>query len=467
MKNKILRHSIFSTRAWALGSVSRTSLVIASFIVIMSTLFVACEYENNPATIYDPSAALDTTGKPVITGIAPATQAVAGVREITITGTNMGVKTINGTPDTPWVVIGGVSALIKDIQSTSITIYRPRLSNDNYDKAIYVSVTDPNIQAKSSSIPYMVDNPGATTGDYSSAAGISATLNAIDFDNQEYLYAEAGNRNAYKTDFAGVTQIVVLNPTMLPTSAIFNNVTAMSFGPGLYKRNLYFVAGRNSVSRIYVTDTSVANNDRNCRPVTLTTPAGVSALDFDENGNVYVGGNGVIYTADTSVGTSSAPTFTAITGYETINIRKIRVFKAAGITYLYVSDSSHVWRSQLASSLDPGTPLVNLGASAELSSCAISSFDLDVNGTLYLCLQHHPQYSLFVRENDGSVTPFYSDASILPNTVDKIAFGPNNYLYLVSGTLQSTPGTYAAGRIYRLILDRNGAPYYGRTFIQN
>ncbi len=435
--------------------------------MILSMAFAACEYENNPAVIYDPSASLDTTGKPVITGITPAAQAVAGVREITITGSNLGVKTVNGTTDTPWVIVGGVSALIKDIQSTSITIYRPRLSNDNYDKAISLSVTDPNIQAKSSSIPYMIENPGATTGDYSSTAGISATLNAIDFDNQEYLYAEAGNRNTYKYDFAGVTLLVVLNPTMLPTSAIFSNVTAMSFGPGLYKRNLYFVAGRASVSRIYVTDTSVANNDRNCRPVTLTTPAAVSAMDFDENGNIYVGGNGVIYTADTSVGTRSAPTFTAITGYENINIRKIRVFKAAGVTYLYVSDSSRVWRSQLGSSLDPGIPLVNLGASAEFSSCAISSFDLDVNGTLYLCLKHHPQYSLFVGENDGSITPFYGDASILPNTVDKITFGPNNYLYLVSSTLQSSPGTYAAGRIFRLILDRNGAPYYGRTFIQN
>ena len=449
MKNEKLRQNIFLKRTFMKGCISPWSIFVVWCIVIMPVLFIACEYKNKPAD--NPVASSDNTGKPVITSITPATQAVAGVREITIVGTNLGIK--NG--DTNWIFIGGMQPKIKEIQNSSITIYRPALSNDHYGKPLYVNITDPKMLTVSSSITYMVELPGAVVGAYPAANFPTILASECDNQAQENLYTTYG-KTLYKTDFAGVTQSVVLNAANL-LSSDYASATALSFGPGSHGRNLFIAVGKSYIARLYVADTLARTN----LPVKLTVPAAVSQLDFDEKGNLYVGGNGYLYVADSSVGTGAAPPFTPITGYTgSVNIIKIRVVKESGIQYLYVADSTHVWKSQAGSSFNGGTPLVDLSAHTELSGCTISSFDLDENGSIFLCLKHHPIYSLFIRENDGSITPFYSDSNILPNTVDKLMWGNSKYLYLVSSSLTGS------GKIYRLTLDRNGALYQGRTFIR-
>lgn len=452
MKNKKIRHSTFSERAFAHGFISRWLLIGAMFTVILSALFEACEYENNPAAIYNPSAALDTTGKPVITGITPATQAAAGVREITITGVNL-----TGT-DTSWVIIGGASPVIKNRQSTSITFYRPALTSDRYDKPISVSVTDPTMEATSSNIAYYVETPGVVTGDYSIS---SKPLGGADFDSAGNVYVIT-NKTLYRIDFAGVTQTTLANSAAL-TSSDFNSPPFVCFGPASNNRNLFIAAANQS----YIWRLAESGIFSSGKPVKLLVPSAVNTIDFDENGNLYTAGNGNFYVADKSVGDSAAPIFTEISGYAGVtNLVKIRIFNesSSGNKYIYIADSMHVWKALLSdSSLAMGAPLVDLSAHSELSGCTISSFDIDHNGSIFLCLQHNPSYSLFFVESDGSITPFYRDPNILPKTVDKLVWGNSNYLYLISSSLQSVPGTYASGRIYRMILDRNGAPYYGRN----
>jgi hypothetical protein len=457
MKNEKLRQNIFSKRIFTKGCISHWPMFGVCCLLVLPVLFIACEYNNKPAMIYDPTVANDTTGRPTITGILPAAQAAAGAREITIIGTNLGIK--NGT-DTNWVFIGGVRPKIKDIQNSSITIYRPQLSTDKYDKSILVSVTDPKMLTESSNKAYVVESPGAIAGDYTSLS----TILAADCDNQvqENLYTTAG-KNLYKTDFAGVTQSIVLNPVNL-LSGDYNAATAISFGPGTHGRNIFIAVGKNYIARLYVADTLARTN----LPIKLTVPAAVSQLDFDENGYMYTGGDGILYVADTSVASGTAPTFTQLTGYAGGMTKKIRVVKESGSQYLYVADSLRVWKSPVSGTSSTFNPtlLVDLITHPELSGCTISSFELDENGSVFLCLKHHPIYSLFIREYDGSITPFYGDPNILPNTVDKLMWGNSKYLYLISSSLQSSPGTFASGRIYRLILDRNGAPYQGRKFIK-
>ncbi len=451
MKNEKLNQSIFSKRTFAKGCISPWSIFVACCILIMPILFIACEYDNKPGVIY-PAMTIDTTGRPVIASIAPATQASAGVREITITGVNLGIK--NGT-DSMWVFIGGVRPIIKEIQNSYITIYRPQLSSDHYGKPIYVSVTDPKILSVSSSLTYSVESPGAVVGAYATAT--FPTLLAAECDNQaqENVYTTAA-KNVWKTDFAGVTQTNELNPVNL-LSSDYASITAMSFGPGAYEKNLFIAVGKTYIARVFVADTTSGN--KKYIPTKLTVPGAVSQLDFDGNGNMYTGGNGNLYVADSSVGTSAAPTFTPISGYTGGNITKIRVVKESGNQYLYVADSTHVWKSPAGSSFN-GTLLVDLSTHPELSGCTISSFDLDVNSSIFLCLKNNPNYSLFIRENDGAITPFYNDPNILPNTVTKLMWGNSKYLYLMSTTLT------VDGKIYRLTLDRNGAPYQGRAFIK-
>ena len=302
MKNEKVRQNIFSKKVFTKGSLSPRLIFFVCCMVMIPVLFIACEYSNKPGIIYDPNVSVDVSGKPTITGIAPAAGAVGGVREITINGTNLGV--VNG--DTNLVYFGAVRPLIKEIHDSYITIYRPRLSNDHYDRTITVSVTNPNLLTVSSSFSYNVQAPGALAGDYSAP---QSPLLAVEFDNQttaENCYATAG-KTLYKTDFAGVTQITVLNAVAL-LSGDYNAITAMAFGPGSFGRNLFISVGKNYIARIAVFDTINKNN----KPIKLTLPAVVSQLDFDANGNIYIAGNGNLYVADTSVGNSAAPIFTTI-----------------------------------------------------------------------------------------------------------------------------------------------------------
>jgi len=310
----------------------------------------------------------------------------------------------------------------------------------------------------SSHIAYAMELPGTVVGNYSAMP----SLLAVELDNQENIYTTSA-RTVYETDFAGVTQTTLINMAEFggPTVTEYTYITAMSFGPGAYGRNLFIADGLNHISRICVLDTIWNAN----RPVKLPVPGVVSQLDFDEKGNIYTAGNGNLYFADSSVGMGTAPTFTAISGYPPIanmNLIKIRVVKESGNQYLYVADPTHVWKSQVmgVGSSFNGTLLVDLSTHPELSGCTISSFEIDENSSIFLCLKNSPKYSLFICENNGSVTPFYSDPRILPNTVDKLMWGNSKYLYLISSSLSG------AGKIYRMTLDRNGAPYQGRTFIK-
>jgi len=410
----------------------------------------------------------DTTGRPVITGMVPAGQASAGVREIRIVGTNLGMS---GT-DTNWILFGGVRPIIKEIQDSYVTIYRPQLSTDHYGgKPSIVSVTNPKMAYAPSHTTYYVESPGAFVGSYPTATFASIVAAECDNQPQENLYTTTPTKFMYKTDFSGVTQINVLTPPILIGSE-FATIGAMSFGPGVRKQNLFIAAGKNYISRLYVADTISASTNKITK---LAVPTTVTQLDFDEKGNLYVGGydavslSGKLYVADSSVG-SSVPAFTPMTGYTGgANIIKIRVVKESGNDYLYVADSLSIWKGQISgNSLTNPQVVVNLAGTA-LSACRITSFALDEHSSIFLCLKNSPNYSLFIKENDGSVTPFYQDSTILPNTVDKLMWGNSNFLYLISSSLT---GSNASNKIYRLTLDysdgtpRKGAPYYGRTFIR-
>jgi hypothetical protein len=325
-------------------------------------------------------------------------------------------------------------------------VHRPQLQNSNYNAKIYVSVTAPQAIDTSTNIEYMVESPGAVVGDY----GALNAIVAVDFDKQENLFAVVG-RNVWRNDPAGVllTQI----PGSFPTSL---RVTDAKFGPGTVGVNLYLAAGTNILYRTRV-DTNLS------RVAIDTLPGNVSMLDFDVNGNIYSGGSGGIFMSNLSDGTTSQSSL----GYEGINIKGIRVFNG----FLYVADSLNVWRSSINSdgTLSGNETLVSLSSLPALSGCFINSFAVDENANIYLCLRNHQRYSIFFRENDGSVAPYYYE-NILPNTVEQLVWGNDRYLYLISATLGPngvpvTAAPFGSGRIFKMTVDKNGAPYQGRKFL--
>jgi hypothetical protein len=447
MKNYILANN---------NSLSKNTSGIRKFLgltlfiscsILMPVFFNACEKFEEPGTIYEPSTK-STTNDPAITGISPANVAVAGVsgRVIKIYGKNLGVK--NGT-DTNWVYIGGQRAIIKEIvPNTSITVARPVLSPGKYGTKIVLSVTDPNSIDTSSRVDYMIESPGALLGDYSS---IVQTMMAVDIDNDENIYFVAG-RQVWRNDISGVTLTQTLGTSNLVGD--FRGTTDARFGPGSPGKVLYIAVGKNYFYSIRV-DT-ISTSIKSVKSSTL--PAVVTKLEFDADGNMYAGGSEGIFKINTTDGSVSANL-----GYQGIVIKQIRIFD----NNIYVADSTHIWKSQLGgSTLDKGNPVVDLTSIPSLNSCRISSFVLDEGGNLYLCLRNHPKYSVFVREENGSITPFYDDENILPNTVEQLVWANSGNLYLISNSLPgATAGTWSPSRVFLMKMDRKGAPYLGRNFL--
>jgi hypothetical protein len=427
--------------------------LIVNLFIFFILIFTGCVDFEEPAALNDPKE-WDTSNDPVITSISPDAIATGGIREIKIAGNNLGIK--NNT-DTPWVFIGGVRGQIKEILPNEITIYRPNLSEDHYDSQIFVNVTDPNAINTSSNLEYAVEDPGDVLGDYGGAFCANVILSG-DLDQNENLFV-ATSRAVWRNDPTGNT-LTVMASNFTPAAA-FRSITDAKFGPGGGSNglNMYLSNGTNTIYRVLLADSTIVGTTR---PTAVDTVGGpVSELDFDQNGNLYsVGSGGLFFTNLTDGSTSSSLGYNGIT-----NVKGIRIFNG----YVYVADSLNIWRSQISGTSIVGQEsLVDLAAFSSFSNCIISSFDLDADGNIVMCIRNYPGYSLFIRESDGSVTPFYEVASILPSTADQVIWGNSRQLYLMSGSLRATPPLtgYASARVFRMSYNKNGAPHLGRNFLE-
>ncbi|MGE5861066.1 MAG: IPT/TIG domain-containing protein, partial [Ignavibacteria bacterium] len=218
---------------------SKQKNLILNLFVFSILIFTGCVDFEEPAAIYDPS--VTKTNDPVITSVDPAGIARGGVREIRINGQNLGVK----GSDTDWVFIGGVRATIKEvIQTNAVIVYRPQLTEDNYDSPIQINITAPKAIDTSANIEYIVESPGGFIGTYSL---ITAAINGVDFDKDENIYV-VSNRTVYRNDPTGNTLTTLL--TSLPGA--FRTISDVKFGPGESGLDLYLVNGTNIVSRVRV-----------------------------------------------------------------------------------------------------------------------------------------------------------------------------------------------------------------------
>lgn len=406
-------------------------LFSVSFIFFLSN---GCKDYKEPDIIYNPNT-VDNTKNPVINSVTPSGTAIAGVREITILGDNF------TTGDTTWVFVGAnSSAIIKSITKTQIDLYRPT----NFGNSLDIKVVVPSVDVVGKLSNYNIESPIDSLLIFRVGSGIPDFF-AMDIDkNGTYWVCSPREIDTVTAD--GLLFGTFKDKNNGLTTA-FNSFTDMKFGRGGY---LYTLVGRPDIYRISTKNSSI-------RPqIYATLPGNTSKLDFDANGNLYTGGNTGLYVVTPNTdSTGTNPTLPA--GYTGVTFIEIRVFN----NYVYVADSKNLWRSSIDGNGGVGSQeqLVNLNNLSGLESYAISSFNLDSDGIVYLCLTNHPQYSLFVLESDGSVTPFYVD-NIIPINVKQILWGYNSrYLYLNRSKMVSS-----GMRIYRVGMKKAGATNYGREF---
>jgi hypothetical protein len=391
-------------------------LVIYSLVILIN----GCKNYDEPGLINDPNKSYSQS--PKISSVSPANSAIAGVREIVINGENFAV---NGK-DTNWVFIGGKPAPIKSVAANKIVVYRPNVSGTS----LTIEVAIPMALGLSKITGYNIEKPIAQFGDFQYE---NYALMAIEVDNQENLYI-ATRRKVMKLTPDGI------NLTTLSTlGSTYAKITDMKLGKDGY---LYLLIDKTTLNRI--------NTATGADEIYVTLPNICSVLDFDADKNIYAAKQSGIYVV------SSGKSVTSSGKYADVELVELRVYN----NYVYVANSNHIWRNKILDTkgtLGDNETVVDLTTTSEFKLCEISHFNIGSDGTIILCLRSHPKYSIFVVESDKSITPFYK-VDILPRSVDQLIWGSGRNLYLNRGLTLTRDSL----RVFRMGMDKNGAPYLGR-----
>ncbi|NLT51478.1 MAG: hypothetical protein GXX85_11225 [Ignavibacteria bacterium] len=394
---------------------------ILSIPAITLLLFTACNEFIEPEKIYDENKTLNSG--PQITSILPSDSAVAGVREIIINGSGFAVN----STDTNWVFVGGEPALIKSISENQIVFYRPAKAGND----LTISVVIPSAEGFGKKEHYKVGQAISNWGDLQF---LPNKIMAIEVGNDESLFI-ATQTKLYKLDPDGIilTEIVTFK------GADFLKFTDIKFGPDGY---LYACTDKDKVFQIDpVTGDQTTYIDLNQR---------TTRLDFDQSGNLYAAKRKGVFIVTPS------KTVTATNVMSGTEIVEMRVYNGS----LYLATSKQIVKYSIQDgALVNEQQVTDLNTVAGFSNCSISSFNINSEGIILLCLSSHPAYSLFVLENNGAITPYYYAEKIIPRGIDQIVYGNDKFLYLNRGI---TVAASDSVRLFKMGMDKAGAPYLGR-----
>lgn len=394
---------------------------ILILILLIIGALSACEKFVDPPQIYKPDAKYSES--PVITSVIPADDAIAGVREIIINGSNFAVN----NEDTNWVKIGGVDADIKSITENEIVVYRPSSFGDN----LSITVTIPTALSVASVPEYDVEEPIADHGNFSTNA---YDLFSIESDLEDNLYIGT-RREIQKLSADGI-----FLSTVGEYPSAFAKITELKFGPEGY---LYAALSKKEIYKIDI-NTGVETEY-------VKLPKNIEKIDFDKNGNLFAARRDGIYVVQSDL------TITETLLYDNERVNELRVYN----DYLYVALDEKLSRNKILDdkgNLGEIEEIINLENIEGFGVAEISSFNIDSEGVFVLAIKSHETHSLFVLENDGSLAPFYK-ADIIPMDIDQIVYGNDRYMYLNRGSLDSD-----SLRVFKMGMVNKGAPYLGRKF---
>ncbi|MEG8946311.1 IPT/TIG domain-containing protein [Rosettibacter firmus] len=396
------------------------------FIVVITIAgLIKCTKYEEPPLIFNPES-LQLAPSPKVSSIIPKDSARAGVREIIINGENFGV-----TPDNNTIVfVGGKITEIKSLSPNQIVIYRPQLELSKYNKPLDVVISVQKALELAKIKNYKINIPYEQYGDFNN---YTYNLFAIEVDKQENLYI-ATRRALLKYDGKEIVRV----GGQLPSD--FSRVSDLKFGPGGF---LYALVSKNVLYRL---DPNTGAEEKY-----LTLPKECDRLDFDQYNNLYTAKKDGLFIVkpDKSIITTNL--------YQSVIITDIRVFN----NYLYVTSAENIWKHRILDNngtLGDQEPVLNVkNQGADFSRATISSITFDKDGMMLVVLKNHPNYSLFVLESDGTLSPYYK-ANILPKFIDQIVWGNSFYLYLNRGITLTRDSV----RVYRMGMVNTSAPYYGR-----
>ncbi len=381
----------------------------------LSVLFIiGCE-PDYPPSLFDPNE--KSKPQPIISEIIPPDSSFAGVGQIIIRGQNF-----SPNPGENLVFFNAERAEVIKASETELVIKTPNMVADSI--VIKIAVHG----AELFSEPWIYKLVAAVSEfgkllDGEIAWGIAS-------DRQGAIYVSIEGKLIKKISPEGKTSIFTNTP--------FLRANAMKMGPG---DTLYAVAaaGRARIIQTIAPDGSAT---------TFTAIPGTPRdLDFDANGNIWVGTDNNVYRVKPDRSKLKAESYDG-------KVEAVRVFNG----YLYVLETNQttgvtkIWRSAINNdTLGAKEEVLDLTAAPWLENERALSMNFAADGTLYLGTTH-PE-GMFVVDANGSGEPLYP--GLIPGSIYAMTWPPGQAMYVV---VQQPGGS----TILKINMGKDGAPYYGR-----
>ncbi|GAB6282698.1 MAG: hypothetical protein STSR0008_14440 [Ignavibacterium sp.] len=389
-------------------------LIITSFLIV-----TGCEEDYSPSLF---EQIPPPTEPPVINSVEPAQEALAGVTEITITGNNF-----SSTPYYNIVFFNGISAEILGVSPAKLVVKAPNLVSDS----VIIKVSVVGSELFSNFYQYKLK---PTIKEFYTKFQDFEIPHAIAVDTNSNIYVSLEGRGIKK-----ITSNEEMKDYASKGAETFWN--SLKFGSGL---QLYAAKNLRGVWKI-----TEGQTPPNSPWVATPTGSRIVDIDFDQNLNCWaVGNNNSIYKISTSGIIKEYP-FKA-------NIRSVRIF-ANNLYVAGLKDSIEgIWKFPIDSNFDLGNSELYFNYTNEIDNISqINAITVAADGDLIVGTNRDVDPILVIHP-DGSNEILYPGV-IIPY-VDVFYWGNDKYLYYT----QIDQTTNKGKTIYRIDMQKQGAPYYGR-----
>jgi hypothetical protein len=405
-----------------------SSIAAVVAVSLLVAFLIGCN-EEPPASLYDPEA--PTGAQPIIATVTPPAPGLAGVTELTITGQNFSaVKTQNT------VYFGAQNAVgtVLDATTTQLRVLPPPVIGDTV--AIRIAVTGAQLFSNTVNYAFVAaasefgsletfEEPWAIATDAAGNVYLSMISSGVGVGIKKFT--PAGVRSDFATA-GGVTKY-----------------SGLKVGPG---GDLFGVRSARAIYRIPAAGGA---------PVVWAQITGSTLydLDFDQSGNIWTAGSVTRQIYRMKVDDKSTKSF-AHNG----DVRSIRYYGG----YLYVGGKTYpdslerVMRYQVVSadSLGPATEYFNLSSSVYAGKF-VYAINFASDGSLFIGTD--ATTPILLVNPDKTARPYYP--GLFGPTMHQLFWGGGTTWYAVKGV--GSGGSVAAStKLYKINMQKTGAPYYGR-----
>jgi len=389
------------------------------FVVVVLSLALTSGCDNpKTGSLYDPSAVVRP--QPTISSMTPAGVAYAGMDTLVITGTNFSTTLAENT-----VYFNITSATLLSATTTQIKLTAPLVTADSVAVRVQVFGSD----MFSNKFQYSLKAGAVTFGNL----GTAETATALTTDNAGNLLAGTATSSLE----AGIAKFTPAGVRSLyaPLTPGVASWSCFKLGPDGY---LY---GARNVRALYRYAPGGGSSAALWTQVLGTT---LTDFDFDQNGNMWVGGNNSnLYRIDQNKAVSPYPFVGAV--------HSIRVYSG----YLYFSAKTDagekIWRAQISTS-GLGTPEIYFDFATAYPTSQALAITFSSDGILYIGTDS-PSGLIVVNPDKSYSAPFVAYSSLYTPGFFSLAWGAADDLYATSST----------GVLMKLtIRGKKSAPYFVR-----